>query len=113
MPQVTGMLDSALPFESVIDIGMPVNSPQDLYVTIEDAAGGVAVIDHPDNPTAVQSPVWSEWQIDLQAIAGQGVNLQNINKLIVGVGGQSEGSGTLYIDDIGLHDSDLLVVNGK
>ena len=107
MPEVTGTVGSALPFEDVIDIGMPINGPQDLYVTVEDATGSVGVVSHPDNPTAVQSAVWNEWPIDLQAIADQGVNLQNISRLIVGIGGQTDGSGTLFIDDIGLHDTDL------
>ncbi len=86
---------------------MPINSPQDLYVSVEDATGGFAVINHPDNPTAVQSAVWNEWQIDLQAIADQGVNLQNIGRVIIGIGGPTDGSGTLFIDDIGLHDTGL------
>ncbi|MFB0554079.1 MAG: PA14 domain-containing protein [Phycisphaerae bacterium] len=109
MPTVSGTVDSAGPFETVMDIGMPINSPDNLYVIVEDSTGGTALVTNPDNPTAVQSPVWKQWSIDLQAIADEGVNLQNIKNLTIGVGdknGQTTGGiGTLFVDDIGLHDT--------
>ena len=75
----------------------------------EDSAGNTAMVMNPDNPTAAQSPVWKQWSIDLQSIANEGVNLQNIKNLTIGVGdktGQvSDATGTLFIDDIGLHDT--------
>jgi hypothetical protein len=109
MPTVIGTVDSTGPFETVTDIGMPINSPDNLYVIIEDDTGIPAVVTNPDNPTAVQTPVWKQWSIDLQVIADQGLNLQNIKNLTIGVGdrnGQvSNGTGTLFIDDIGLHNT--------
>ena len=112
MPTVSGTVDSAGPFETVTDIGMPINSPDNLYVIVEDSTGGTALVTNPDNPTAVQSPVWKQWSIDLRVIADEGVNLRNIKNLTIGVGdknGQSPGgTGTLFVDDIGLHDASLL-----
>ena len=112
MPTVSGTVDSAGPFETFRDVGMPINSPDNLYVTVEDSAGRTALLTNPDNPTAVQSPVWKQWSINLQAIADQGVNLQSIKNLTIGVGDKNSqtpgGIGTLFIDDIGLHDTSLL-----
>jgi len=51
--------------------------------------------------------VWTEWVIDLQALADRGVGLSSIDKIAVGLGAGSNlaapgGSGTLFIDDIRL-----------
>ncbi|UCD27338.1 MAG: hypothetical protein JSV03_09415, partial [Planctomycetota bacterium] len=109
MPTVSGTVDSAGPFDTFLDIGMLINSPDNLYVIVEDSAGNTAMMMNPDNPTVVQSPVWQQWSIDLQEITNEGVNLQNIKNLTIGVGdktGQITGAtGTLFIDDIGLHDT--------
>ena len=110
-PTVTGILDAAGPFDTFLDVGMPTNSPEDLYVMVEDNAGATAVVINSDSPTAVQSSVWKQWTIDLQAIADQGVNLANIKNLTIGVGSRAAsapgGTGTLFIDDIGLHKTAL------
>jgi hypothetical protein len=45
---------------------------------------------------------WTQWNIDLSAIGGLGVNPQNVTKLAVGIDGSGV-SGTLYFDDIGLY----------
>jgi len=112
MPSVTGTVDLAGPFETFRDVGMPINSPDNLYVIVEDSAGGTALLTNPDNPTAVQSPVWKQWSIDLQAIAEKRVDLTSIKSLTIGVGDKTGasvgGTGTLFIDDIGLHDTDLM-----
>ena len=112
MPDITGTVDAAGPFEMFMDVGMPINSPDNLYLIVKDNTGGTAVINNPDNPTAVQSPVWKQWSIDLQAIADQNVNLQAVNSLTIGVGDKSSatagGDGTLFIDDIGLIDINLM-----
>ncbi|MEA3226752.1 MAG: PA14 domain-containing protein, partial [Planctomycetota bacterium] len=106
-PTVTGILDAAGPFDTFLDVGMPANGPDDLYVMVEDNAGATAVVINPDSPTAVQSSVWTQWAIDLQAVADQGVNLASIKNLTIGVGSRAAsapgGAGTVYIDDIGLH----------
>ncbi|MHC4330709.1 MAG: PA14 domain-containing protein [Planctomycetota bacterium] len=99
MPDITGTVDSAGPFETFIDVGMPINAPDDLYVIVEDIAGNTALVSNADNPTAVQSPVWKQWLIDLQMVADQGVNLTNIKNLTIGVGDKTAsapgGTGTL------------------
>jgi hypothetical protein len=109
MPDVTGTIDAAGTFETFMDVGMPINAPDDLYVIVEDSAGNTAMLRNVDNPKAVQSPAWKQWLIDLQAVADQGVNLTNIKNLTIGVGNRAAsapaGTGTLFIDDIGLHDT--------
>jgi len=35
-PTVTGILDAARPFDTFLDVGMSTNSPEDLYVMVED-----------------------------------------------------------------------------
>ena len=111
MPDVTGTVDVTGPFETFMDVGMPINSPDNLYVIVEDSTGSTAVITNPDNPTAVQSPVWKQWSINLQVIADQNVNLQAVKSLTIGAGDKSSavagGNGTLFIDDIGLYDTNL------
>ncbi len=82
------------------------NAAETLYV----ALNGSAVVNH-DNPDAVQIGIWTEWTIDLQAFADQGVNLTNVDKIALGLGDrnnpQAGGSGTMYFDDIRLYAPDL------
>jgi len=78
------------------------NAAETLYV----ALNGSAVVNH-DNPNAAQIGAWTEWNIDLQAFADQGVNLANVNTIALGLGNknnpQAGGSGTMYFDDIRLY----------
>jgi hypothetical protein len=78
------------------------NAAEPLYV----ALNGSAVVTH-DNPNATQIETWTEWTIDLQAFADQGVNLANVNTIAIGLGNKTNpiagGSGTIYIDDIRLY----------
>jgi hypothetical protein len=51
---------------------------------------------------------WTEWRIPLQAFAGQGLNLTDVDSIAIGLGTKSGvaasgGSGTVYIDDIRLY----------
>ncbi len=82
--------------------GDSANSAEALYV----ALNGSAVVNH-DNPDAAQIDEWTEWNIDLQAFADQGVNLANVNTIALGLGSrnnpQAGGSGTMYFDDIRLY----------
>ena len=109
--------DAAGPFDTFLDVGMPINSPDNLYLIVKDSAGGTAIINNPANPTAVQSSVWKQWSIDLQTIADQNVNLQAIKSLAIGIGDKSGsaagGTGMLFIDDIGLHDTDTVGYHDK
>jgi len=57
-----------------------------------------------DDPDAVTIDTWTEWVIDLQAFADQGVNLADVDKIAIGLGGQGTagGVGTVFIDDVRL-----------
>jgi len=78
------------------------NAAETLYV----ALNGSAVVNH-DNPGAAQITTWTEWNIDLQMFADQGVNLANVNTIAIGLGNRNNpvagGSGTMYFDDIRLY----------
>ena len=82
--------------------GDSANAAETLYV----ALNGSAVVNH-DNPDAAQVTTWTQWNIDLQAFADQGVNLANVNTIALGLGNKNNplagGSGTMYIDDIHLY----------
>jgi hypothetical protein len=82
--------------------GDSANAAETLYV----ALNGSAVVNH-DNPDAAQITTWTQWNIDLQAFADQGVNLANVNTIALGLGNRNNpvagGSGTMYFDDIRLY----------
>ncbi|GAG10140.1 unnamed protein product, partial [marine sediment metagenome] len=83
-------------------IGSAANAAETMYVVLN---GSAAVTN--DNPNAPQAATWTQWNIDLQAFADQGVNLANVNSITLGLGNRSNpvagGSGMLYFDDIRLH----------
>jgi len=70
------------------------------------ALNGSAVVYH-DNPNAALIDDWTEWNIDLQEFATQGVNLTNVNTIAIGFGDKNNlqpgGSGLVYFDDIRLY----------
>jgi len=78
------------------------NAAENLYV----ALNGSAVVNN-DNPNAAQAISWTEWNIDLQAFADQGVDLANVNSITIGLGNKNNpvagGSGMMYFDDIRLY----------
>ncbi len=78
------------------------NAAETLYV----ALNGNAVVNH-DNPDAAQIDEWTQWTIDLQGFADQGVNLANVNTIAIGFGDKNNplagGSGMMYFDDIRLY----------
>jgi len=82
--------------------GVSDNAAETLYVVLN----GNAVVSN-DNPDAAQIYNWTEWTIDLQAFADQGVDLANVNTIGLGLGDRSNpqtgGSGTMYFDDIRLY----------
>jgi hypothetical protein len=88
------------------DIGILANSAEPLYAAVTDGSGKTAVVPHGD-ADAVTIDSWTEWLIDLQSFADQGVNLADIDRIAIGLGSQSGtmtqgGSGDLFIDDIKL-----------
>lgn len=87
--------------------GESANIAEPLYVAISNA-GGTPVVAANADPAATQIDVWSEWRIPLLVFADQGINLRNVDKIAIGLGGQSGmastgGSGKMYIDDIRLY----------
>jgi hypothetical protein len=82
--------------------GDAANSPQTLYITLEDSAGGTATVRGTD-PDAILATEWQEWQIARSDFGG--VNVSRIEKMVIGVGNRTSpaagGTGIVYIDDIG------------
>ncbi len=82
--------------------GDSANAAETLYV----ALNGNTIITN-DNPDAARVTTWTQWNIDLQAFADQGVILANVNTIALGLGNKKNpvagGSGTMYFDDIRLY----------
>jgi hypothetical protein len=78
-----------------------------LYVVVEDSAGHVKIVNHPDNPDAVLATDWQQWDIPLTVFSDAGVNLTAVETIYIGVGNsansQAGGEGMLYVDDIRLY----------
>ena len=78
--------------------------------TIKDSSGALVQRSpqiKPSKVDAAQIDTWTEWTIDLQAFADQGVNLANVNTIAIGFGDKNNplagGSGIIYFDDIRLY----------
>ena len=85
------------------------NAADPLYVAVSNTAGVPAVVAH-DDPGAARKGGWIQWTIPLQAFADQGITLNNVDKVAVGLGSKSGmtssgGSGTMYFDDLRLYRS--------
>ncbi len=82
--------------------GSSSNAAETMYVVLNGSAG----VDN-DNPDAAQRGSWTEWNIDLQAFADQGVNLANVTSITIGLGNRANpvagGAGMMYFDDIRLY----------
>jgi len=78
------------------------NAAERMYL----ALNGSATVYH-GNPNAAQIERWTEWTIDLQEFAAQGVNLYTVNTISIGFGDknnlQAGGSGMVFFDDIRLY----------
>jgi hypothetical protein len=81
----------------------PGNSPDDLYLVVEDSAGKTAVVVNPDR-AAVNATTWTEWKVPLSTLTG--VNLAKVKKMYLGVGDRkspaANGTGRVYLDDLRL-----------
>lgn len=95
---VTGQWQTA-----AIGVGQPSNDPAPLYVALEDSAGHVKAVPHPD-PEATIASTWQAWQIPLSQFGSAGVNLTKVNKMYIGVGDKKKpvagGAGRVYVDDV-------------
>ncbi|MBL7143671.1 MAG: LamG domain-containing protein [Phycisphaerae bacterium] len=82
--------------------GGSANTAEPMYVIVN----GTAAVTN-DNPDAAQAATWTQWNIDLQAFADQGMNLANVNSITLGLGNRANptagGSGMMYFDDIRLY----------
>jgi hypothetical protein len=82
--------------------GSSSNAAETMYVVLNGSAG----VDN-ENSNAAQATVWTEWNVDLQAFADQGVNLTNITSITLGLGNRANptagGSGMVHFDDIRLY----------
>ena len=78
--------------------GEPSNAAETLYVALNDNA----VVNH-DNPDAALINSWTQWNIGLQDFADQGVNLNNVTSITIGLSSVTGGTGTMYFDDIRLY----------
>jgi hypothetical protein len=78
------------------------NAAESMYVVLN----GSAAVTH-DNPNAALVEEWTEWIIDLQTFADQGVNLANVNTITIGFGNYGNpvagSSGLVLFDDIRLY----------
>ncbi|MCP4263073.1 MAG: LamG domain-containing protein [Planctomycetes bacterium] len=78
------------------------NAAENMYVALNDSA----VVNN-DDPDAAKKNSWTQWNIDLQAFADQGVNLVNVSSITLGLGNRTNpvagGSGMMYYDDIRLY----------
>jgi hypothetical protein len=88
------------------------NDPEPLYVAISDSVGTPAIVVHTD-PAATQIDVWTKWVIPLQAIADQGVNLTDVDRIAIGQGIRGNqttpgGAGKMYFDDIRLDRQEVV-----
>lgn len=83
--------------------GKPTNVPDHLHITLEDDAGNVVTVVHPD-AGVVRLSRWLRWDIPLADLAAAGLDVTAIRKMDIGIGSpdnpQPGGSGIIYIDDI-------------
>jgi len=87
--------------------GSSSNAAEPIYVAISNTAGAPVVMAHEDL-NAAQARTWKQWVIPLQALADQGINLTNVDRIVIGLGTGAGiagpgGSGTMYFDDIRLY----------
>jgi len=86
--------------------GGSTNAANPMYAAVSNSAGSPAIVAN-DDPEASQARLWTEWIVPLQALADQGINLGNVDKIAIGLGSKggvsAGGSGKVIIDDIRLY----------
>jgi hypothetical protein len=91
------------------DVGIASNDAEPIYVVVSNSSGEPVVVDY-DDPAATQIGTWTEWIISLQGLADQGLNLNDVDRIAIGVGTKSNttipgGTGKMFFDDIRLYGS--------
>jgi len=85
------------------DIGLGTSTGEPIYMALEDAAGNVATVVHP-NPEATLINEWDLWQVPLSVF--EGVDVTAAAKLYVGVGdGEPGGYGQIRVADVRVVES--------
>jgi hypothetical protein len=89
------------------DIGILSNDPEPIYVAVSNSMGEPVVVVY-DDPAATHIETWTEWVISLQSLADQGLNLNDVDRIAIGVGTRGNmtvpgGSGRMFFDDIRLY----------
>jgi len=82
------------------------NDTEPLYVALANRTGMPAVVPNEDANVAL-TLAWTKWAIPLQNFADRGIDLSDVDKLVIGLGSKSGmtapgGTGTMYFDDIRL-----------
>jgi hypothetical protein len=86
--------------------GVSSNDPDPLYVAVANSTGTPVVVVN-DDPAAAQVGAWTQWVIPLLTFADQGIDLTDVDKLMIGMGTKGNlttagGAGKMYFDDIQL-----------
>ena len=89
------------------DIGIQSNNAEPLYVAVANSTGNPVVVVY-DNADASLIDTWTEWVIPLQTFADQGINLNDVDRIAIGLGTKGNmttpgGAGKMFIDDIRLY----------
>ncbi len=107
LSEVTRMLNADWTVNDAVTLtlfyhGDPDNAPEPMYIVIDN----VVVTNEDANAALVTE--WTQWDIPLQQLADQGVNLNNVRSITIGFGNKtnptsSGGSGHVFFDDIRLY----------
>ena len=88
--------------------GNSANVSERMYVSIANRTGAPAIV-YNDVTNATTMDAWRRWVIPIQAFADQGINLKDVDRIVIGFGTKGStapgGTGRMYIDDIGLYRS--------
>jgi hypothetical protein len=83
-------------------IGDAVNAAEPMYVVLNGSAAAVN-----DDPDAAQAVSWTQWSVDLQTFADQGIDLTSVTSITLGLGDRDNptagGAGTVFFDDVRLY----------
>ncbi len=89
---------------SLFYYGDPNNAPEPMYIAVDN------VVVPNDDANAALVTEWAQWDIPLQLLADQGVNLNNVRSITIGFGNPANpvagGSGFVFFDDIRLYRSE-------
>jgi hypothetical protein len=100
LEQVTSSLDVS------VDIGLPKNEPENVYVRLEDNNGMKATANYEDDPNGTLIEEDDEYKLFSAPLSAfTGIDLTRIKKIVIGVGpnnGQAASEGKLYVDDVRL-----------